>query len=354
MRRSGARAWTLCVLAAAVLAPSLFAQLYTGSVGGTVTDPSGAVVPNAKVTLTDIAKNQAQEQTTDANGNFVFRNVAPSTYSLRVETAGFTPYLRESFAVTVNQNVTIPVTLTVQAAGQTVEVVEGGAPLISTADASTGQTINRTFINDLPLIGRAVFDLARLAPGVSEPRGNGGWDTNFISQGSRNATADVLLDGVDITRLSPDGRSAFRREKIGYIFQSFRLMPALDAEENICLSLEIRRLDRRRERARAALATVGLAAKAHLRPSAMSHGEKQRVAVARAIAHDPPIVLADEPTASLDAANGAQVTKLLAELARDAGRIVAVVTHDPRVLPVAQRIIRLEDGRIVGDERCAT
>lgn len=205
MRRSGARAWTLCVLAAAVLAPSLFAQLYTGSVGGTVTDPSGAVVPNAKVTLTDIAKNQAQEQTTDANGNFVFRNVAPSTYSLRVETAGFTPYLRESFAVTVNQNVTIPVTLTVQAAGQTVEVVEGGAPLISTADASTGQTINRTFINDLPLIGRAVFDLARLAPGVSEPRGNGGWDTNFISQGSRNATADVLLDGVSTVSAEQNG-----------------------------------------------------------------------------------------------------------------------------------------------------
>ena len=84
----------------------------------------------------------------------------------------------------------------------------------------------------------------------------------------------------------------------------------------------------------------------------MSHGEKQRVAVARAIAHRPAIVLADEPTASLDAANGVQVTTLLADLARDRERIVAVVTHDPRILPVAQRIVRLEDGRIAGEELC--
>jgi putative ABC transport system ATP-binding protein len=84
----------------------------------------------------------------------------------------------------------------------------------------------------------------------------------------------------------------------------------------------------------------------------MSHGEKQRVAVARAIAHRPIIVLADEPTASLDASNGAQVTRLLAEVAHDRERIVAVVTHDPRILPTAQRIIRLEDGRIAGDQRC--
>jgi putative ABC transport system ATP-binding protein len=84
----------------------------------------------------------------------------------------------------------------------------------------------------------------------------------------------------------------------------------------------------------------------------MSHGEKQRVAVARAIAHGPVMLLADEPTASLDAANGAQVTQLLADIARDNERIVAVVTHDPRILPVAQRIVRLEDGRIAGDQLC--
>jgi putative ABC transport system ATP-binding protein len=137
------------------------------------------------------------------------------------------------------------------------------------------------------------------------------------------------------------------------VFQSFRLMGALSAEENICLSLEIRRVDGGRKRALDALEVVGLTAKAQLRPDQMSHGEKQRVALARAIAHRPMIVLADEPTASLDAANGAQVTQLLADIARDGERIVAVVTHDPRILPVAQRVIRLEDGHIVGDQRCS-
>jgi putative ABC transport system ATP-binding protein len=161
-----------------------------------------------------------------------------------------------------------------------------------------------------------------------------------------------VVEDKDITKLAPERRTIFRREKIGYIFQSFRLMPALSAEENIRLSLEIRRLDNGREHALAALEVVGLAAKAHLRPAEMSHGEKQRVAVARAIAHKPMIVLADEPTASLDATNGAHVTQLLADIARDSKRIVVVVTHDPRILPTAQRIIRLEDGRIAGDQRC--
>jgi putative ABC transport system ATP-binding protein len=188
---------------------------------------------------------------------------------------------------------------------------------------------------------------------ISGPSGSG--KTSLISiLGAMIApdSGSVLFEDSDITKLSPDRRSAFRREKIGYIFQSFRLMPALDAEENIRLSLEIRRLDKGRQRALAALDIVGLAAKAHLRPDQMSHGEKQRVAVARAIAHRPVIVLADEPTASLDATNGAQVTQLLADIARDNERIVTVVTHDSRILPVAQRIVRLEDGRIAGDQRC--
>jgi putative ABC transport system ATP-binding protein len=159
----------------------------------------------------------------------------------------------------------------------------------------------------------------------------------------------VLVDDVDITRLAADRRSAFRREKIGYIFQSFRLMPALNAEENIYLSLELRRIGDAKQHALDALEIVGLSTKAHLMPDQLSGGEKQRVAVARAIAHRPAILLADEPTASLDAANGLQVTKQLAELASDPQRIVLIVTHDPRVLPLAQRVIRLEDGRLLED-----
>ena len=205
-----------------------------------------------------------------------------------------------------------------------------------------------TALNDVDLTLRpGVFTV------ISGPSGSG--KTSLISVLGALIAPDsgsVMFEDSDITNLTPDRRSTFRREKVGYIFQSFRLMPALNAEENIRLSLEIRRVDNTQQRALRALEIVGLAAKAHLRPDQMSHGEKQRVAVARAIAHRPTMVLADEPTASLDAANGAQVTALLAEIARDSERIVAVVTHDPRILPHAQRIIRLEDGRIAGEQPC--
>ncbi len=163
----------------------------------------------------------------------------------------------------------------------------------------------------------------------------------------------LIVEDRDVTRLSTKQRSEFRREKIGYVFQAFRLMPALNAEENVELSLELRRIGNAKRLAKDALDIVGLGTKAHLRPDQLSQGEKQRVAVARAIAHNPSIVLADEPTASLDAASGAQITKLLMEIAQKNERIVTVVTHDPRLLPLAQRIIRVEDGRVLGDQLCS-
>ena len=195
-----------------------------------------------------------------------------------------------------------------------------------------------------------------LSPGrltvISGPSGSG--KTSLISIMGAMISPDggeVIVDGTNITKLTERERANFRREKIGYVFQSFRLMAALSAEENISLSLELRKADRRRQRCEAALETVGLAAKGKLKPHQMSHGEKQRIAIARAIAHTPAVVLADEPTASLDAANGAQVTNLFSSIARDPYRTVAIVTHDPRVIPLAQRVIRLEDGRIVGDQQ---
>jgi putative ABC transport system ATP-binding protein len=187
---------------------------------------------------------------------------------------------------------------------------------------------------------------------ISGPSGSG--KTSLISIiGAMIApdSGEVIVDGADIASMTAEQRASFRREKIGYVFQSFRLMAALTAEENISLSLELRRISRWRERCQAALETVGLAAKARLKPHQMSHGEKQRVAIARAIAHAPLIVLADEPTASLDADNGAHVTNLLSDIARSPDRTVAIVTHDPRVIPFAQRVVRLEDGRIVGDQQ---
>jgi putative ABC transport system ATP-binding protein len=203
-------------------------------------------------------------------------------------------------------------------------------------------------INDIDLtLKSGLFNV------IAGPSGSG--KTSLISVIGAMISPDsgsVLIEDTDFASFTADRRSAFRRDKIGYVFQSFRLMPALNAEENIRLSLDIRRVANAQQRAKDALDIVDLAAKAHLMPDQLSHGEKQRVAVARAIAHSPAIVLADEPTASLDAANGAHVTQLLADIASSHERIVAVVTHDPRILPVAQRIIRLEDGRIVGDEPC--
>jgi putative ABC transport system ATP-binding protein len=182
---------------------------------------------------------------------------------------------------------------------------------------------------------------------ISGPSGSG--KTSLLASLGGIITPDsgrIIVDGTDIMALDSKARSTFRREKTGYVFQLFRLMPALNAEQNIRLSLEVRRIRNDRQRALEALEMVGMLSKAHLRPNQMSGGEQQRVAIARAVAHRPMILLADEPTASLDTANGVQVTKLLMELAEGHERIVVAVTHDPRVMSFAQRNIQMQDGNI--------
>lgn len=161
----------------------------------------------------------------------------------------------------------------------------------------------------------------------------------------------VLIDDTDLTALSDKARADFRRLHIGFIFQSFRLMNALSAEENIRMSLNMRGLGRAKKLARNALETVGLGNKGSLRPKELSGGEKQRVAIARSLAHKPTIILADEPTASLDSANGQRVSELLREALTEEGRLVLVVTHDDRLLPVANRVVRIEDGKVIKDVR---
>ncbi len=190
----------LCL--ATVVTPALFAQLYSGSLGGVVTDPTGAVVPGAKITLIDMTKGYSFGASADSMGHYVLRNLPPSTYKLTVEGQNFKTYTREDITLDVNQNATADVTLELGATTQTVEV-QGSAPVLSTQDAVTGQVLNRTFINDLPLISRSVFNLAFLSPGVSQPAGSSfglnSASNNFISNGGRNATADILIDGVSTT-----------------------------------------------------------------------------------------------------------------------------------------------------------
>src|SRR5579864_367627 len=175
------------------------AQLYTGSITGVVQDPSGAVVPNASVVLTDNDKGLKYSAKTDTTGRYILRALPPSTYSIRVEASGFRAEAQSGIILVVNQNLTLNVPLQVGRTSDTIEVT-GQAPVLESEDAVTGQNLDPKVINDLPLIGRSVFDLALLTPGVTQPAGNTfGPNTmanNFISDGGRNAQADILIDGV--------------------------------------------------------------------------------------------------------------------------------------------------------------
>jgi putative ABC transport system ATP-binding protein len=146
-----------------------------------------------------------------------------------------------------------------------------------------------------------------------------------------------------------EGLAKIRRDHVGFVFQSYHLFPTLSAAQNVQLALDIRRERGRRARkkAREALEMVGLAHKVKTRPGELSGGEQQRVAIARALVANPSIVLADEPTSSLDSDNGRTIMRLLAEAAHERGQAVLVVTHDPRILPFADRIVHIEDGLIV-------
>jgi putative ABC transport system ATP-binding protein len=163
----------------------------------------------------------------------------------------------------------------------------------------------------------------------------------------------VRVAGQTTEGLNAEGLAELRRRHVGFVFQSYNLFPTLTAEENVRLALDVRGEARRRARrqARAALVEVGLKERTRSYPRQLSGGEQQRVAVARAIASAPSVVLADEPTAALDAENGQAVMALIAKIAMSERRAVLAVTHDPRTLPFADRIIHIEDGRIVGEER---
>jgi putative ABC transport system ATP-binding protein len=160
----------------------------------------------------------------------------------------------------------------------------------------------------------------------------------------------VRLRGRPIGNLDPEALARIRRDHIGFIFQSYHLFPTLTAEDNVRLPLDVRGERSQRKAARDVLDMVGLAHKTKAFPRELSGGEQQRVAIARAIVGKASAILADEPTGALDAQNGQAIMTLLAGIAKDQSRGVLVVTHDPRILPFASRIVHIEDGRIVGEE----
>jgi putative ABC transport system ATP-binding protein len=163
----------------------------------------------------------------------------------------------------------------------------------------------------------------------------------------------VRIRGRSTTSLASEELAKLRRENVGFVFQSYRLFPTLTAAENVCLALDVRgdRSPRARIKAEKALGTVGLSHKAKSFPRELSGGEQQRVAIARAIVGDPSLILADEPTAALDSESSHAVMTLLADIAKDSKRALFIVTHDPRTMPFADRILRIVDGQIVSDQR---
>ncbi len=181
------------------------------------------------------------------------------------------------------------------------------------------------------------------------PSGSG--KTTFLSilAGILTPTSgSIQLLGQDITKMSRKALAKFRLEHIGFIFQGFNLFPALTARENIEVALNLKGLRgaAARKEAQILLEQVGLGNKAKNLPRDLSGGQKQRVAIARAIAGNPALIMADEPTAALDSQNGHAVIELLRQLAKERGRTVLLVTHDPRIMNVADRITYLEDGEI--------
>jgi len=172
----------------------------------------------------------------------------------------------------------------------------------------------------------------------------------------RPTQGTVRLDGQDLGALDEDARASLRAEWIGFVFQTFQLIPTLTALENVLVPLELRPGGRRTgdlERARELLARVGLGDRTHHYPAQLSGGEQQRVGLARAFASQPRILFADEPTGSLDTETGAGVIDLLVALNAEAETTMVLVTHDPALAGRARRVVRLQAGAIVGDERTA-
>ena len=175
---------------------------------------------------------------------------------------------------------------------------------------------------------------------------------NIIGGLDEPTSGSVTIDGIDVTALKPDDLIEFRLRHIGFVFQSYNLIPVLSALENVEFIMLLQGVPKpaRTARARDILAGIGLGERLESRPAQLSGGQQQRVAVARAIASRPAFVLADEPTANLDSASAEGLLDVMAGLNRDSAMTFVFSTHDPRVMNRARRIITLEDGRVKSDQ----
>jgi putative ABC transport system ATP-binding protein len=190
------------------------------------------------------------------------------------------------------------------------------------------------------------------AIGLIGPSGSGKSTLLMVMAGLERAdSGTVAVAGENLTTLNEDALARFRGRNVGIVFQSFHLIPTMTALENVAVPLELAGAPDAEERAREELTAVGLGQRLDHYPAELSGGEQQRVAVARAVARRPTLLLADEPTGNLDSATGKQIIDLLVALNRNLGSTLVLVTHDPALAALADRIITLRDGRVAGDEQ---
>jgi putative ABC transport system ATP-binding protein len=223
-------------------------------------------------------------------------------------------------------------------------------PLIRTSGLGKTYVMGRQRVHALSDVNLSIARNSFTA--VIGPSGSGKSTLLHLLGGLDRPTAgSIRVNGSELEQLDENALAAYRRDTVGFIFQTYNLLPSMSAIENAAFPLRFAGVPRKQrlERALGLLGEVGVADRAFHRPDELSGGQQQRVAAARALVHDPPLILADEPTGNLDSHTGLQIMQLLADL-RGQGRTVVVVSHDPRIARFASHMVRLLDGRVVGEK----